>query len=216
MARSVVRQTLTAASVDGKTVGSEVEDTSRSGDIRIEDVIPLSVLALKLGQSSVISSKLADSLVMPGNVTKPEQSSFLSRKSLRPVGAFGTGGNNDHTGDEDPFPFTDGTDFNIGSNFNEATGVYTAPLVGKYAFTIGLQCTGAGGAPAAVWTVSLKTNLTQFNMFYIQTSGDYLSNSIIIPLVAGQTVQVKVDVAGAATWVDSSDVTGIFCGTLLN
>lgn len=226
MARSIARQTLSISSVESaSTVQSTVADAQRTGDVRIEDIMPESVLsvklgpesvlAVKLGQASVTSPKLADSLIMPGNVTQPSQTSFLTRKNLRGIGVFGTGGNNDHTGDENPFPFTDGADYNTGGGFNAATGVFTALVGGKYFFACGLELLGAGGTPAGSFNIYLLINAVQFPLGYV-LSGLMTPASIILPMVAGDTAKIFVDVLGASTWEDSVNQVGWFTGTLLS
>lgn len=96
--------------------------------------------------------------------------------------------------------------YDLGSNYNNATGVFTAPTTGKYLFTAGISMTGL-----TLLTSNINITMVQagsvartyqvFNVSGISLAetGWGTNHSIIVRLVAGDTFKMVVTGSGQLT-----------------
>jgi hypothetical protein len=85
-------------------------------------------------------------------------------------------------------------------NYNTATGIYTAPTTGQYAFQTTITFTG-GNSSTTNYLLILNGSVTSVRSFQIPAnvtldSTVILSANFFIPMTAGDTMSVNVDVGG--------------------
>jgi hypothetical protein len=131
-----------------------------------------------------------------GRMTVPGQPSFKAGRSAGNVGGntrivFGT------------------SYFNVGNNFNTSTGVFTAPVAGRYLFSANMFSTD-GASPQ----VQLRKNSSK-ESWTIYSGGGYGGVNLVsvVNLSANDTVDVFVDVGSIYASGDVADCT--FSGYLL-
>ena len=135
-----------------------------------------------------------------GRITNTNQPCFVASKS-----------NSNYTG-----PITiaswNSVPTNIGSHFNATTGVFTAPVAGKYLFTWqGLLNTGN---TAGYYYGGIIVNGSYVSIGYEYSNSQYVTYKVteIISLSANDTVAVQVN---SGTWYGISSIHTRFCGYLL-
>ncbi len=121
---------------------------------------------------------------------------------------------NDVTGDgTDYSPIIFDTEISdVGNNFDIATGIFTAPHPGMYLFNAGLRyALGATTATSIAFTLDVYTGVVNTVSYSLYTENDgavsnfavfSIGRSIVIPLIAGQKVQLALRVNGDALTVD--------------
>ena len=147
----------------------------------------------------VTNSAIAQTINSSGYITKPLQPSFMARSAY-------TAGSGPSTPLPGIYIFAT-VDHNISASYNATSGVFTAPVAGKYVFHA--ACNGRSGLPMFF---QLRKNSTAF--VYAEDSrggGGYgqAHADVIINLAANDTVDVYISYAAYGSLND------YFCGYLL-
>jgi hypothetical protein len=155
---------------------------------------------------NINASASANSFVMnaSGQITTVNQPSFYAQ-----LGSAVT----DVTGDGTVYTIIFTTEnYDIGSWYNNATGVATAPVAGKYIFRWGAAINQLGAAHTSGDGLYLHTSdegnqyTTIGNYFAMSQSGVlYLYSSAICTMTAGGTAEIRVMIAGGTKTVDIGD-----------
>jgi len=136
----------------------------------------------------------ADTVVIPCKVTNSAQPAFLAQAVEQA----------NVTGDSTVYIPTFVTEiFDQGSNFVAATGIFTAPVTGRYQLSVIITFTGlaAGNTEGYVQLVMSNRSITlnDLNVGAIQIGGSCILNgSILVGMDTGDTAKVNVYVAGGA------------------
>lgn len=105
--------------------------------------------------------------------------------------------------------------FDIGNNFNTTTGVFTAPVAGRYEFSVYHQsnCTTSTNG-----YISINVNGSQYKLLELNanTLGS-VAGTIIIPLAAGDSVSVGLSVITSTVLLYcGSSLYNFFTGKLIS
>jgi hypothetical protein len=125
-------------------------------------------------------------------LTQPSQPIFAAKVSNMTISNV--------TGDGTKyFVLFDSVTFDVGSNYTAGSGTYTAPVTGRYLFTVGLELTnlGAGHTQSAFLLEynSVFTDFAQNNPQATAVAGNLTyTGTTIIPLTATNTVRVSITV----------------------
>jgi hypothetical protein len=109
-------------------------------------------------------------------------------------------------------------DFDSHSAYNTSTGLFTAPMSGKYMLKATLNATtniAAGGINQAIYLSVHKNNVASSTIGYFthQTTTSvfpYVQGSMILNLVAGDTVEIRSTQNTGASWTSSGDFNSYF------
>lgn len=122
-----------------------------------------------------------------GRVTKPNSPAFLAYHQAADI--------NYGVGSTLAYPFTV---YNIGNHYNTSNSTFTAPVSGRYLFSInanGNRNTGVGGVPRAYWKINGSNVANGIHLRGSDSSTNGLeqrSQTIVFNLSANDTVNVVV------------------------
>jgi len=180
----------------------------RAGNDATDDSYRISTSTLGSSDSLIITSS--------GNTTLPLQCSF---SAYVPTSILNV------TGDGTVYSLIYGTEvFDIGSNYNNATGIFTAPVTGKYLFTNHTYIQALTTAMTSTSITLVTTNGTYFGNNYSLTAGVPAPNrgyviSIYCDMTAGDTAYCSFVASGGTKVVDiygAAARTSYFAGILIN
>lgn len=166
----------------------------------------------KLSQGTALGTNDTITAFTTGNILKPRNCAFSAYLSVTV---------NNVTGDGTVYTIICDTELNdIGGNYNNATGIFTAPVTGNYMFCAGANLINMNAAHTGVHfhiltiPISFQIQGWQNNTYIAAIS----AGSIIVPLVAGNTVQLNIDVTAGSKTVGlfgGPDANTFFSGYLL-
>jgi hypothetical protein len=99
--------------------------------------------------------------------------------------------------------------YDIGSNYDNGTGIFTAPKAGVYLFTYSIYLTGVGTSMTfAVLSVNTTsgTTLSQFGRKSGETTDIILQTACLRKMAAGNTAQCAITISGGPG--DTADLYG--------
>ena len=154
------------------------------------------------------SGALAHQIDSSGRNTYPLQPCFMARVGSEISNVTGNGVSYDIVFDTE--------DFDVGSNFNSGTGVFTAPVTGKYFFSAVIDYNGMVGATNAQARL-VTTARTYFGVMHGATLGAGVNTSVsaIVSMTAGDTAKIQANSSGESGTTTDIGTHSYFSGMLV-
>jgi hypothetical protein len=141
-----------------------------------------------------------------GAVTAPAQPSFLATRSVDLTGYNPSSQTN-------PIVFNSET-YDIGNNYNNATGLFTAPVTGNYIFSAGVY-SASGVNVSQLWFVINGARERSF-VLATPTDGGNLAGTGMVRLTAGQTIGIVGWFGGTTVTITANSFHTYFRGALIS
>jgi hypothetical protein len=195
------------ATYPGTTTANQVLYSSATNTVGEITTAANGVLVTSAGSVPSISSTLPTAV--QGNITSTGNLGNQLNTTRSCVLAYVSSNINNVTGDATVYTIIfDSTKFDQNSNFNTSTGVFTAPVTGRYLVTTFVTL-GSLSALHTGLTFVLVTTTTNYGLVQslnpgvIRDTGNNLTvtSSIVVPLSATNTAQLNMGVSGSTKTV---------------
>ena len=137
------------------------------------------------------SSNTSLSIGTNREINKPQQTAFLAYQSVTQDNKTGNGAWYQLVCDTEIFDH--------GSNYNNTTGVFTAPVTGRYVFISRVCISGCSTTTGLLASVYNTTSGKRYQAGYYRTASNYNGNPetcAIVELTAGDTVIAEANATG--------------------
>jgi hypothetical protein len=166
--------------------------------------------AFKIDKTNLVGGDTAIKVTTDGEITQPLQPSFLATAPSNTANVTGNG--TDATGEYDTEIFDQGSDFNTG------TYTFTAPVTGRYSFSLGIQWTGASAV--SFGNARFVTSNRNYNVsFGSRSTVDGISHSVTqVDMDANDTCLVNWSLSGGTLTAEATNDASYnyFSGALIN
>ena len=186
--------------------------------ITVGNIIGATTVAINTGTGGMAVASASGTLMNvtgSGIVTKPLQPCFLAYRSVTVASV---------TGDNTLYQIINDTEaFDLGSNYNNGTGVFTAPVTGRYLFCTTVAVNGFGtqtnGAIGIVTTArTYNSQYFQWGLIGVSSGTCQQSFTTIADMSANDTAHFIVQIGGGTKTLGitgGGTIAGTYCSGVL-